>query len=129
MSTQQIRKDSSPTCSYRGDVLSPLAVAVSQIRRNVQLPLVTFLHQLHGFGPPLDDLVGSEGGWLPTFVGAVELSAINQSAPVVAFAMCCVEELQEDDKRKIGKIKKGREGECKGREGRRKEGRKGRKHV
>lgn len=51
---------------------------------NEQLPFLALLHQLHGLGPALDDLVGCKRCWLTTLVRAVELLAINEVAATEA---------------------------------------------
>ena len=67
----------------RADVLASPALAVGQLGRHEQLPLGADLHQLQGFRPPGDHLVGSELRRLAALVGAVELLAADQSAAVV----------------------------------------------
>ena len=62
------------------------AIAVSQLAGNVQLPFTTFLHELHGLGPALDDLVGGEGEGRTALVAGIEFGPVNEGAGVVAFA-------------------------------------------
>src|SRR6478609_8255577 len=40
-------------------------------------------HQLHGFGPALDDAIELELGRLAALVGAVEFAAVEEAAAVV----------------------------------------------
>jgi len=47
-------------------------------------PLVAFLHQLHGLGPPLDHLVRGKGRGRPTLVRRVKFLAVDEGAAVVA---------------------------------------------
>ena len=62
------------------------AVPVSKLGGNVKLPGVPLLHDLHGLGPPLDDLVRREGGGGAALVGRVELLAGDEGSGVVALA-------------------------------------------
>mmetsp|Transcript_16188 Transcript_16188/g.47855 ORF Transcript_16188/g.47855 Transcript_16188/m.47855 type:complete len:235 (+) Transcript_16188:1738-2442(+) len=62
------------------------AVAIAELRWDVHLPLVSFDHQLHCFGPALDHLVWRKGGGGAPLVRRIEDGAVNQLAFVVAFA-------------------------------------------
>ena len=70
----------------RSNVAAHLAVSVGDLGRECELPLVAFHHELHGLRPALDDLVGSESGWLSTLVRRVEFLALDGGAAVVAVA-------------------------------------------
>ena len=67
----------------RADLAARAAFAVSQIRRNVQLPLGSDRHQLQRLGPALDDLPDRERRGLAALVRAIELRAVDQRAAVV----------------------------------------------
>jgi hypothetical protein len=45
-------------------------------------PFVTLIHELHGFGPPLNHLVRREGCWPSPLVARIELFAADQSSAV-----------------------------------------------
>ena len=68
------------------DVGATVAISIGQFAGDVELPLVSFVHQLHGLCPALDHLVGRESGRLAALVGRVELGAVDQGAGVVALA-------------------------------------------
>lgn len=55
----------------------------AELRRNKQLPLVAFLHQLQSLCPAGDDAIDDEGHRLVAAVGTVELGTLDQRAPVM----------------------------------------------
>src|SRR5690606_8550084 len=59
------------------------AAAVGQIRRDVEAPFGTFLHQLQCFGPAGDNAAYRELGGLAALVGAVKYLTTDQGAFVV----------------------------------------------
>src|SRR5688572_30240318 len=64
-------------------VRSRAALAVRQLRWDVELPLRADRHELEGFRPALDDPVHGEARRLAPPVGAVELLPIDEGPPVV----------------------------------------------
>lgn len=59
--------------------------AVRQIRRNLELELVAYFHQLQAFRPAGNDLVQSKADWLAASDGTIENRAIKQFALVMHF--------------------------------------------
>ena len=57
--------------------------AVSKIWRNEELILRTDFHQLKRFGPTFDHTADRKGRRLATFVGTVELGAVDQRAAII----------------------------------------------
>ena len=55
-----------------------------ELGRDVELPLVALLHDLHRLGPSLDDLVRRERRGLAALVRAVELGTVDRRTAVVA---------------------------------------------
>ena len=66
-------KDQRSSCI---NMLSLVTVAIGQGIGDVELPGVSLFHQLHGFSPALDDLVGGEGRGLSSFVRGIELGGL-----------------------------------------------------
>lgn len=69
-----------------GEQGGTVAKLTREFGRQVELPLVAFLHELHGLSPSLDDLVGGKCGRLAALVARVEFGAVNQGSGVVALA-------------------------------------------
>src|SRR5690606_7853668 len=68
----------------RANRITDTVLAITQLRRNHDLPLVTHLHAGQGFLPTFDHAVQREGGRLATLDRAVEHSAVDQGAVVVS---------------------------------------------
>ena len=58
-------------------------LTIGEARRDEELPLRPYGHELQCFRPTLDDLTHSKRGGLPTFIRAVKFLAIDERAPVV----------------------------------------------
>ena len=66
-----------------GNPARAAALAVGELRRNEQLPLVADLHQLQGFRPTWDDSVDRKLSRLAALDRAVEHFAVDERAVVV----------------------------------------------
>src|SRR5512145_170342 len=67
----------------RPDLAPRPALAVGEVRRDEELPLVAHLHELERLGPPGDDALDRERRRLAALVGTVELRPVDQRAAVI----------------------------------------------
>src|SRR5207249_3021166 len=71
----------------RTDIPAGASFAISEIRRDENLILRTWFHQLQCFRPAFDDAIHRKSRRLPAFIGTVELGAIDKS-PTVIYHHC-----------------------------------------
>ena len=76
-------------CTVRADRGAYLAVAIGEVWRNKKAPLTAGVHELHAFGPTLDNLVERKCGWLPPLYGTVENGTVDRCAMIVTIYSAC----------------------------------------
>src|ERR1039458_5889092 len=87
-------KDQRLVGSNRAVGTSPFTV--SQARRNKELPLRSYRHELQRLGPPFDHLTDSKRRRLSALVGAVKFRAIDERAAIITINLIAGRGLRSD---------------------------------
>src|SRR5574337_432847 len=69
----------------RPDVTTGALLTVSELGRDVELPLRSHRHKLQSLPPTGNGSFDLHGRGFPGPIGAVELGSINEGAPVIAY--------------------------------------------